>query len=227
MSEFDASKLSEIARIFNKQSKRPSSSTSNNKNQLELETNSSNNLKSRRLGVGAIKKNVISKEDSTTLNKLLRVGRRKRNLQDDDDEVQSENNDTSSDDEEGIVSRTSFRSKKRHQKISNSKVIVAKKQIKNKVTPTEKTEKIPINEDQTNNCSKELKSCDNIKPNSTEGDNEAFNNHKKRKKTRSKQRNIRRDNRVNKPDHLKYGSKDYKGRILTEETKAKLNIPST
>jgi hypothetical protein len=48
----------------------------------------------------------------------------------------------------------------------------------------------------------------------------------KRKKTRSKQKNIRRDNRADdeKPDHLKVGSKEYKGRPLTAETKAILGM---
>jgi hypothetical protein len=48
----------------------------------------------------------------------------------------------------------------------------------------------------------------------------------KRKKTRSKQKNIRRDNRsdTDKPTHLQVGSKEYKGRPLTAETKAVLGM---
>lgn len=48
----------------------------------------------------------------------------------------------------------------------------------------------------------------------------------KRKKTRSKQKNIRRDNRPDhaRPQHLQLGSKDYAGRPLTENTKVILGI---
>jgi hypothetical protein len=49
----------------------------------------------------------------------------------------------------------------------------------------------------------------------------------KRIKTRSKQKNIRRDKRGTefKPSHLQIGSKDYQGRPLTKETKAILGLP--
>jgi hypothetical protein len=49
----------------------------------------------------------------------------------------------------------------------------------------------------------------------------------KRVKTRSKQKNIRRDKRAEefKPSHLHIGSKEYTGRPLTKETKAILGIP--
>lgn len=48
----------------------------------------------------------------------------------------------------------------------------------------------------------------------------------KRVKTRSKQKNIRRDNRSaeSKPSHLQIGSKEYSGRPLTQETKKLLGI---
>mmetsp|Transcript_8340 Transcript_8340/g.11903 ORF Transcript_8340/g.11903 Transcript_8340/m.11903 type:complete len:316 (-) Transcript_8340:88-1035(-) len=50
---------------------------------------------------------------------------------------------------------------------------------------------------------------------------------KKRKKVRSKQKNIRKDHRdpSQKPDHLIIGSKNYAGRPLTKETKDKLQLP--
>jgi hypothetical protein len=50
---------------------------------------------------------------------------------------------------------------------------------------------------------------------------------RKRIKTRSKQKNIRRDNRPDdqKPTHLKFGSKEYKGRPITFQTREKLGFP--
>lgn len=49
---------------------------------------------------------------------------------------------------------------------------------------------------------------------------------RKRTKTRSKQKNIRRDNRAaeNKPAHLHVGNKEYAGRPLTEQTKSLLGV---
>lgn len=49
---------------------------------------------------------------------------------------------------------------------------------------------------------------------------------KTRTKTRSKQKNIRKDTRTNdaKPVHLQIGSKDYNGRPITKETKANLKL---
>ena len=44
---------------------------------------------------------------------------------------------------------------------------------------------------------------------------------------RSRQKNIYKDKREKKPDHLVVGNKDYKGRPLTAETRAKLNLPAS
>lgn len=51
---------------------------------------------------------------------------------------------------------------------------------------------------------------------------------RKRIKTRSKQKNIRRDNRPDdqKPSHLKFGSNEYKGRPITSQTREKLGLPT-
>ena len=52
----------------------------------------------------------------------------------------------------------------------------------------------------------------------TESEQDELRTKRKRPKTRSKQKNIRRDNRPvsNKPVHLQLGSKEYRGRPLTE-----------
>ena len=61
-----------------------------------------------------------------------------------------------------------------------------------------------------------------------DGDAEGSKNKKrKRPKVRSRQKNIRKDNRVTKPSHLIPGSTDYKGRPLTAETRRKLNLPES
>lgn len=49
---------------------------------------------------------------------------------------------------------------------------------------------------------------------------------KRYKKVRSRQKNIVKDNRSQKPKHLEFG-KDYRGRPLTAATRAKLNLPET
>lgn len=60
------------------------------------------------------------------------------------------------------------------------------------------------------------------------GENEGYTEqpYKKRKKTRSKQKNIRRDNRPDtaKPEYLQLGSQEYRGRQLTDETRAVLGV---
>ena len=59
-----------------------------------------------------------------------------------------------------------------------------------------------------------------------EADGDEQQQKRKRKKTRYKQKNIRKDNRsdTQKPDHLKIGSLEYKGRPITAETKKILGI---
>ena len=47
---------------------------------------------------------------------------------------------------------------------------------------------------------------------------------RKRPKVRSKQKNIRKDTRVNKPAHLIPGNGDYRGRPITAETRKRLNM---
>ena len=51
---------------------------------------------------------------------------------------------------------------------------------------------------------------------------------KKRRKVRSRQKNIRKDNRSadEKPAHLIPGNRNYKGRPMTQATREKLNLPS-
>ena len=57
-----------------------------------------------------------------------------------------------------------------------------------------------------------------------EGDDSKKNQKRKRRKVRSRQKNIRKDNRATKPTHLVPGSADYRGRPLTAETRKRLNI---
>jgi hypothetical protein len=62
--------------------------------------------------------------------------------------------------------------------------------------------------------------------NNTDNNNQDTDFKRKRTKTRSKQKNIRRDHREQdkKPIHLQFGSKEYRGRPLSKETKNVLNI---
>jgi len=46
-----------------------------------------------------------------------------------------------------------------------------------------------------------------------------------RKKVRSRQKNIRKDHRTIKPEHLRVGGADFSGRPLTSETRNKLQLP--
>jgi hypothetical protein len=68
------------------------------------------------------------------------------------------------------------------------------------------------------------------KTNTTSSTNNArhdeSNKMRKRKKVRSKQKNIRKDHRITKPEYLiASNTSDYRGRPLTPETRSRLNLP--
>lgn len=186
MSEFDASRLSEIARIFEK---RPSLAS---KNENPIKENN-NNISSRRLGVGAVKKKVISKEDSVTLTKLLKIGRRKRNMRNENDD-QSSSDDEIYEDEDRIESRTSLHSKKKHTRrmVVNSNIKI-KKHKNHKFPQNDKNKTVNTCENQTKKIDIKSKDSDDTKLNSIERDSQVgsttvkrTNNNKKRKRKKSK-----------------------------------------
>ena len=84
----------------------------------------------------------------------------------------------------------------------------------------EKESSVPV-ETTTNSAA----SNDNTTKERQEGADTNTQKLKRRKKVRSRQKNIRKDNRDVKPEHLVPGSRNYKGLPLTPETRAKLNLP--
>merc|ERR1711862_801882 len=154
--------------------------------------------------MGAVKKNVISKEDNVTLTKLLKIGRRKRNLRDENVELSS-SDDESPEDEDRIESRTSLHSKKKHTKrmVGNSNINI--KNHKNAKAPRNDKNKI-TNENQTKKLDIESKDSCNPKLNSVERNSQVGSktvkrtDNKKRKRKKTKQRNVCKDISVNKAD---------------------------
>ena len=61
----------------------------------------------------------------------------------------------------------------------------------------------------------------------TAANQEPPSNKSKRRKIRSRQKNIYKDNRKEKPSHLVPGQRHYQGRPLTTETRQKLNLPES
>ena len=189
MSEFDASGLSEISRIFNK-----TSSLEPRKNPLE--TNNSAISYSRRLGLGAVKKKVISKEDSATLDKLLKIGRRKRKLMNESD-VSSSEDETSDDDEDRIESRTALHSKKKHQNRIVGNLTNVKKQKKNGKVEQNCNKKVALQINQPNKNDQKSTIKRKPEPNPLRIDSNAGNqleqkipnNNKRKKKKRKRGKN--------------------------------------
>lgn len=91
--------------------------------------------------------------------------------------------------------------------------------------PAQLNKSTPQSKPQPNNPNpkKRLLEDSSINPTGTEGHEPRA---RKRTKTRSRQKNIRRDKRSDafKPEHLRLGSSEYAGYQLTEETKGKLGI---
>ena len=85
----------------------------------------------------------------------------------------------------------------------------------------EKESSVPVETTTTNSAA----SNDNTTKERQDGADTNTQKLKRRKKVRSRQKNIRKDNRDVKPEHLVPGSRNYKGLPLTPETRAKLNLP--
>lgn len=182
----------------------------------------SKNLK--RLGVGArantaAAKDTLAEADWTNSGKkkILSIG--KNNT--DDEDVPVHDPGLSSDEEEGRTSAVKERKRKSHHVNSLVSVTTAdnpkskKKKGKKERAALAASVHTHINDD--DNISKVIKE---------EGNSNVKRKKPKRKKTRSKQKNIRRDSRTesDKPSHLNVGSSDYAGRPLTCATKEKLGL---
>jgi len=208
-------------------------------------------VRNRRMGVGASapKKPEASPAAKAASSRLMQVGRKKRGRgdEDNDDEI-AEHNDGDDDEEElgrtGIVSVSTKQQTAADVGIVKSKKSKKKKGKKERQLEIKESEKtVPQTKskgeevDRENSMDGEAvldapKDTDASKDDPTTND-AALDDQKgkrsrpqkrSRPKKRSRQKNIYKDNRQadQKPDHLKPGGYEYKGRPMTPATKAKL-----
>jgi hypothetical protein len=195
----------------------------------------------RRLGVGAAP--TTAQQDAAAADwtksgkmKILSIGKRRQDEQDEGAIDGQNQEDSSSDEEEGRTSAVKERKRKVpktfHDATEDEGVGEAPKGKKKKIGKKERAQdnnaaalnksddkdKPPVNDDQTDEDGKLAGS--NIDA------TEAVTKKHKRKKSRSRQKNIRKDNRTlgDKPSHLVLGTSEYAGRPLTKATKEKLGL---
>lgn len=172
-------------------------------------------LKHSRLGVG-VRPTTSKSLDTASIDakRILQVGRKREALSD-EEEASAVHSEHSDDEEE--FGRTAIHEKsdppivkelpKKKRKLGKKE---RQKQQQNSVEATE-----TVTEETTNDPSF-------IKSNQTELPQRK----RRRRKVRSRQKNIYKDHRDVKPDHLTIGSVNYRGRPLTQETRQKLCLPS-
>ena len=182
-----------------------------------------------------------SLESEETKKRILSVGKKRKHEDDsdnsgDDDVIESEEEDegrtsikaskkplSTVDEIEAVIPVKKAKKKKKSKKErmaekaeKESQEAIAKPEEENQI-PSSKTEE-PV---QDFAISRE--------PDVVEGRGSAVERKKKRRKVRSKQKNIKKDNRATheKPEHLRVGSKIYAGRPMTAETRHFKNLPES
>eukprot|EP00956_Cyclotella_meneghiniana_P022286 scaffold41942_cov72-Cyclotella_meneghiniana.AAC.6 len=175
----------------------------------------------KRLGVGA-KANTVATKDTLAESdwtksgnkKILSIG--KKHTDEDEEDIHVDPG-SSSDDEEGRTSVVKERKRKNHQLNPVETVTTAD-------NPKSKKKK---GKKERASASTGITDDDNKSKAMTEEGNDTVERKKpKRKKARSKQKNIRKDSRTesDRPSYLNVGSSGYAGRPLTSATKEKLGL---
>jgi hypothetical protein len=190
----------------------------------------------KRLGVGATasattKKDAVADWTKSGKKKILSIGKRRSAHSDDEDAAaidgtNKDANDSSSDEEEGRTSAVKEKKRKIHHVNNETSDTAAEVQKSKKKKKGKKERNAQGAADESNTNS----TADNeaeVKADKSEVNNGDFEQKKhKRKKTRSKQKNIRKDSRSEseRPSYLNAGSSGYAGRPLTKATKEKLGL---
>mmetsp|Transcript_2917 Transcript_2917/g.8301 ORF Transcript_2917/g.8301 Transcript_2917/m.8301 type:complete len:291 (-) Transcript_2917:46-918(-) len=226
MSEFDTGGFSAIDRFFGEDAKNKNATSGKESSKIAHHHIPKVN---KRQGVGSV---VPVKEAPTDLTKkLLKVGRKRGRTEEEDDDGDDKDAGKEVHDEDEEAGRTSIVSRETAPRAeveveTKLKKKPGKKERKKRQEEEQASE--VVKEDQKGNDSqvgedtKEIMIADD-EPSPT---GEIVPKKHKRRKIRSKQKNIRKDNRETKPDHLVVGRKRYQGRPLTAETRAKLNLPA-
>lgn len=240
MSEFDANGFSALDKFFGGE---PQSENGG------IERKGQNHQTRKRQGVGSSTPLKANQNDLTK--RLLMVGRKRQRTDDDgdDDEDQDEvgrkgkirggSEDEEDDEETGRTTIAKSKSTKDTSPVDRlttdavSKKKLGKKERKKlnhnesdkKTLTDEKTDRVKDNDLSVKPTTETNETMTRGKDMPSSVDEENTQKKPKRRKVRSKQKNIRKDNRDKKPDHLIVGRKQYQGRPITAETRAKLNLP--
>jgi hypothetical protein len=222
MAEFDAAGFSAIDQFFSgggggvaaNQGKTVGATTHNDRTNLISKGN--------RRGVGSAVP--VSTKPSDWTRKVLVAGRKRQRDDDDHEDVDDATVDgEDNDDDEG--GRTGIAAAANATKMNTNTTISS--EPKKKLGKKER-KRLQANEEssQHDGSAKENPETTEIGDEETAPGEELSRKKQKRRKIRSKQKNIRKDHREEKPVHLLVGRRNYNGRPLTAETRAKLNLPA-
>jgi hypothetical protein len=211
MAEFDSGGLSAVSAFFGLDKKHSDEPPSHD---------ASHHVSRRgRQGVGSVPQQVKHSATSDyTIGRVLKVGKQKRQRDDDDDGNSSHESDVEHDkeDEEG---RTSLAATERPKVSTNDCIPVQIKKKKGKKERKVKALETTVKEEQG--------TADTRPGDQTTAEEDSDKaKQRKRRKTRSRQKNIYKDKRLaqHKPSHLILGRAEFAGRPLTAATRAKLNL---
>lgn len=219
MAEFDASGFAAIDAILGGDTKDDALSQPQPLQQQPL-------VGSKRLGVGAAAPIKTKTNDLTQ--RLLKVGnKRKLQQQAEEEQDQALVSEHDEDDEED-VGRTAIDERKkpvpRPEAVAD--VGAKKKKKKGKKERQQQASKSdPSSSIKECSPTKEEAEAEAAAEEETAAEPTGRSNKRKRRKVRSRQKNIYKDHRSEKPQHLLPGHRHYQGRPLTAETRQKLNLP--
>lgn len=239
MAEFDATGFSAVDEFFGDDGTKREELNGKHRGNGSARTSSQNNIKRKRMGVGS-SKSVMTTNNKTVLEneavktRLLRIGGNNKDNNDYDNGDGKDAVDDNDDDDEEDAGRTGIAT----DTVSTPISVAFQSQTINQTTSTSSettngTKKLGkkersrrMLEERITAVSGDQHPCTDS--NSGETERGRDNSQKrKRKKVRSKQKNIRKDTRSDdaKPKHLQVG-KFYGGRPLTAATRQKLNLPT-
>ena len=226
MADFNANGFSAVAAIFGKGADVPEERRGENSHRVGVGGNfATSKRKQTNDGLG----------DDETRNKILRVGKgnRKHDNYCDGDDVTDSGSSSESDEEDGRTSvfKTKAVTKANHHVLKKTD-LERKKPTKKKKAGKKERERLAASSAENGEpvVSKQAEGIGSEKVSTVdelENRPNANRTIKKRKKVRSRQKNIRKDTRKEKPVHLISGGSNFLGRPMTRETRSRIEKSSS
>lgn len=211
-----------MSAFFGVNDNKPSSSTK------ETKASNAKQPSRGRPGVGSTTSRVKETMSEDAIGRVLKVGKRNRHEEEQEDETASDQSDHEDEEVEG---RTAIA----QEKASNGPAAPSEERTEPKKTRKKKKGKKERQSEQA--VAKEESAAPRDEANKAETDQAEQNaeeeptqqqkTNRKRRKVRSRQKNIYKDKRLaqHKPGHLIPGRAEFQGRPMTAETRAKLHLP--